>query len=54
MGLFDALLTLRDEGRNIAKLLVTVEMLAQVRPLLPCVCVRYTQMLYVMFWPWRR
>lgn len=30
MGLFDALLTLRDEGRNITKLLVTVEMLAQV------------------------
>jgi hypothetical protein len=32
MGLFDALLTLRDEGRNITKLLVSVEMLAQVRP----------------------
>jgi hypothetical protein len=31
MGLFDALLTLRDEGRNITKLLVSVEMLAQVR-----------------------
>lgn len=32
MGLFDALLTLRDEGRNITKLLVSVEMLAQVTP----------------------
>jgi hypothetical protein len=31
VGLFDALLTLRDEGRNITKLLVSVEMLAQVR-----------------------
>lgn len=35
MGLFDALLMLRDEGRNITKLLVSVEMLAQVT-LLSC------------------
>lgn len=35
MGLFDALLTLKEEGKTISKLLLSVEMLAQV-PLPPC------------------
>lgn len=32
IGLFDALLTLKEEGKSISKLLLSVEMLAQVRP----------------------
>lgn len=32
MGLFDALLTLKEEGKTISKLLLSVEMLAQVPP----------------------